>query len=178
MMSGIMIALMASVGTPMDIGIGGVFYMQKVDTLSYNFYGAEAEFLAHLMMDQLYLRTGILYFIRDEDGNNNIGLGTGVGSFGAGSVDALYYFTKQKPNKYKMSPYVFGGFYFAKSGNTNAYGLKAGAGLSYPLGKKSPTRLFGEAGALFEAYSAPDPIGSDSYITLSARGGIRFNVLN
>ena len=174
-MTGILIALMADIATPMDIGIGGVFYMQT-DSPQTKFYGAEAEFLAHLMMDQLYLRTGILYFIRDEGGNNTIGLGTGVGGFGGGSVDALYYFTKQKTNKYKMSPYILGGFYFMKSGDFNYYGIKAGAGLSYPFSKKGP-RFFGEAGALIDGFSAPDPVGSDNAITAFARGGIRFNLV-
>lgn len=176
-MSGLIIALMAGVATPMDIGIGGVFYMQT-DSPQTKFYGAEAEFLAHLMMDQLYLRTGILYFIRDESGNNNIGLGTGVGRFGGGSVDALYYFTKQKAGKYKMSPYVLGGFYFSKVSDSNYYGIKAGGGISFPFGKKSPMRFFGEAGALVDGSSAPDPVGSDNAISIFGRGGIRFNVLN
>ena len=178
-MSGIMIALVVGGVTPMDIGVGGAFYMEA-DSPRTKSYGAEAEFLAHLMHDQLYLRTSILYFTRDEGGNNSIGLGSGVGRFwffGSSSVDALYYFTKQKPNKYKMSPYILGGFYFTALDGWNLYGVKAGAGISYPLGKKSPMRLFGEAGTFLDGYSISD-YGSELYITIFARGGIRFNVLN
>ncbi len=175
-MSGLMIALMAGVATPMDIGIGGVFYMET-DSPQTKFYGAEAEFLAHLMMDQLYLRTGILYFIKGEGDYTSIGLGSGVGGFGGGSVDALYYFTNQKAGKYKMSPYVLGGFYFSKVSDVSHYGLKAGGGISFPFGKRSPMRFFGEAGALIDGFSAPDPVGSDNAITAFARGGIRFNII-
>ena len=175
-MTGILIALMADIATPMDIGIGGVFYMQT-DSPQTKFYGAEAEFLAHLMMDQLYLRTGILYFIKGEGDYTAIGLGSGVGGFGGGSVDALYYFAKQKAGKYKMSPYILGGFYFSKVSDFSYYGLKAGGGISFPFGKKSPMRFVGEAGALIDGFSAPDPVGSDNAITAFARGGIRFNLV-
>ncbi|MGC8893721.1 MAG: hypothetical protein ACP5QG_02605 [candidate division WOR-3 bacterium] len=176
-MSGLIIALVTGVATPMDIGVGGVFYMET-DSPQTKFYGAEAEFLAHLMMDRLYLRTGILYFIKGEGDYTSIGLGSGVGGFGGGSVDALYYFTKQNPKKYKMSPYVLGGFYFSKVSDFTNYGLKAGAGISFPFGKRSPMRFFGEAGALIDGFSAPDPVGSDNAITAFARGGVRFNIIN
>lgn len=175
-MSGLMIALMAGVATPMDIGIGGVFYMET-DSPQTKFYGVEAEFLAHLMMDQLYLRTGILYFIKGEGDYTSIGLGSGVGGFGGGSVDALYYFTNQKAGKYKMSPYILGGFYFSKVSDFSHYGLKAGGGISLPFGKRSPMRFFGEAGALVDGSSAPDPVGSDNAVTAFVRGGIRFNII-
>lgn len=179
MMSEILIALMAGVATPMDIEVSPVFYMGLEDPQP-KYYGAEAKFLAHLMQDQLYMRMGILYFIRDHsDGFNLIGFGSGVSGFEGASCDALYYFTKQKTGKYKMSPYVLGGLYFISlNGDLNLYGLKAGAGASFPLGKKSPMRFFGEGGALIDGFSiSGSDGGSDIYITVFFRGGMRFNIV-
>jgi len=171
-MFGITLVLLSKIGTPMDIGVGGVFYMQTVDSFSYNYYGAEAEFLAQLYRDQLYLRTGLAYFLRDT-ATTYLGLGSGVG-FTSTNVDALFYFTKQKTTRLKTSFYALGGFYFSKVGDANSYGAKGGVGFSYPLKRRGP-KLFVEGGGILDAWSAGGV--SSNRRTLFARAGARFTIL-
>ena len=148
--------------------------MDKVDTLSYTYYGVEAEFLAQIYMEQIYLRTGVAYFLKDSS-TSWMGAGTGVGG-GATSVDAMFFFAKQKSGKLKPCLYAFGGFYFWKMEDFSNYGVKLGAGFSYPMGKKGP-KFFVEGGVAPDIYSAPDPIGSTTTMTLFGRGGARFSIL-